>query len=305
MLIFLCFAQNLVFAQQDLELNRSSYTNNAKGPVLETANFNFLLNTDNPTGTTFTAPSSALAVKFTISNSQFKGTNSITTPTGNSNIVFGGNGGGPANINSSFPPLLAPGPFSPTWYTSSGATTVGTGISPNFTATDTFGAYLFIGTPALAAAGIATNSRVYVSDLTITFDRAVNFPRLHFVGLGSDIGLVRSNGEFELSNINGAAAPANVLTLISSRPELAVANNYIAATDNGTGNAYGGELNSGTGTIEVNAKNIMTLKFKVYFKSNNGSSGDVYDSDPGVGDAIIISATVLPCDVTGAGPVIN
>lgn len=166
-----------------LELTAAS-RGSGNGPVLNSGAFTFLNNYDNPTGTNYSAYTTALTVTFGIENPQYTGTTNTfnTTPT-RSPIVFGvtnttGSGSGTSILSTSF--IGVP---SSEFLTASGAST-GTGID----LTTNKGVRIYYTTTPLYGTPFPPSGyspAYYYADLVVTFNRPTNNPRLHFTGLGA------------------------------------------------------------------------------------------------------------------------
>ncbi|UOR07664.1 right-handed parallel beta-helix repeat-containing protein [Hymenobacter aerilatus] len=120
---------------------------------------------------------------------------------------------------------------------------------------------------------ISTSGRYRYADLTITFNRAVTNPVLHFTGLGGQYGTLGFSGEFDListgvtlSKLNGSDA----LT-VNATQVLNNASTITAAT--GTGGASGSVL------VTTPSSGVTTLVFRVYLRGDGG--GTTWHPQPG------------------------
>ncbi len=187
---FILFCTGLMNAQNpSLEFAAGAGNPTGNGPVTSTT-INFQNNTDNPTGNNFAAYTPNLNVNFSLSNQQF----TLPTVSTNTGMAFGFAAGSPALI---FDIQGAAGNPTNASFTSSGAT-AGTGIDKgsNYAVSTT------VFTTPLAAAGLSTTGRYSIADLTLTFNRAVNNPILHFAGLGGSLGTFGFSAEFDVISSN-------------------------------------------------------------------------------------------------------
>lgn len=248
----------------DLEITQGSRAA-ANGPVLDSGPFTFFQNTDNPTGTTYSAYSTTpLTVTFTITNPQVTSGSGISTVT-NSPVNFGflGNGFNNAIIQR---PSVAGSPADNN-FTSSGAPT-GTGIAAagTYTAAQTnYG--VSINQSVNYLTGQPTSGTYYQADLTMTFNRPVNNPILHFGGLGGVAGGGGFSGEYELKSSNTPVT----FSLLSTATSLGLINggNTIANTSSLMNTAG---PNSGSGSVLVTGTGITTITFKVYVRGNGNAT---------------------------------
>ena len=131
-----------------------------------------------------------------------------------------------------------------------------------------------------------------MNDLTITFNRPVDKPTIHFAGIGGNGSNFGISSQFQLISINGSAtAPAaNTATWVSGNSTFAIntAQNliYNSATSMSSSN-------DASGSALINASGVTSLTFKVLMKgfgssTNSSWSGGGTES----GDALTISLSV-------------
>ncbi|MDI6050570.1 hypothetical protein QLS31_12080 [Flavobacterium sp. XS2P24] len=168
---FLILTSSLVFGQNAaLEFASGNENPTGNGPVIFSV-IRFRNKTNNPTGTTFATYNPALNVTATLSNQQYN----YVGITPNASVVFGY-----ANaVSPIFPLFNAFGVHADADYTASGAV-VGQGIN---VANNSAIEVQSITTP-LRVAGIPTNQRVRMADLTLTFNRPVNNPNFAYCRMG-------------------------------------------------------------------------------------------------------------------------
>jgi len=190
LLIFFSFSfsfsyVNTVNAQNPaLEFAAGDGNPTGNGPVTSTT-IRFRNNTDNPTGNTFATYNPALTANITLTNQQY--TNHPQNTNGDT-----GNPNNPASVIGWFFGADAPDPIFPNMtlfsdaddsdFTSTLQDTPGTGIS------------IASNRAVLLANGVTVlngqpfDGRYHMHDLEITFNRPVNNPVLHLVGLGAVFG---------------------------------------------------------------------------------------------------------------------
>ncbi|MCY1660432.1 DUF11 domain-containing protein [Chryseobacterium sp. SL1] len=271
----------------DLELTQGSRAV-ANGPTLNSGPFTFLKNTNNPTGNTYSAYSTnPLTVTFSISNPQYTSGAGVLTATG-SPVNFGHAGGNPQSIIQR---LSFAGVPQDANYTSSGATTIGTGIAAaaaNSATAANYGVWLNVYTAALA--GQPKNGKYYMADVTITFNRAVNNPILHIAGMGGNFGSHGFTAELEL--LSSTATSAITFSKISGTTELYATSNYIG---NNGADLNGSPPGVANGSIQVNGTGITSLTFKQYVRGDGlgGPTEDWNGTSGTTGDAYTISVSTL------------
>jgi len=295
-LFLLALFLGLVVDAQNKTLEFTAASASGNGFALDTGLFTFLQNTNNPTGTAYSAYSPTLTARFEISNIQYSSASPTATfpTTPRSNVVFGWDGanivpGLPGPINTS----LVPYPNS--FFTS--GTVAGEGF--NTESGGNTGVSFFTAVNALYGQPFG---RYHMADITITFNRPVNNPILHFSGMGAGDAAYYTN-EFELIEVNGSV-PAISLSKLSGTSSLEVSgyeiNNREDASD---------PYPLGLGSVQFNGNGITTLKFKSFIRGfdipENGI--DEWAGSPDEitsGDYTEISVSVLenPCAISASNP---
>jgi len=294
--VMLLLSSFLYGQNPDLEFTSSS-RGTGNGPVLNSGDFTFLKNTNNPTGTTYAAYTPALTTTFTISNPQYTGTNTTFGTSPRSPLVFGVSLGSNASIISNFigSPLDS-------FFTASGAT-AGNGILASTAAASNRGVRIYCATNPLRENAVPTNATPYMGDITITFNRSVNNPILHISGSGGGSGTQAFFGEFELISINGSASPpaSGTLTKLSGTTPIYVSGNYIGNSSNGNyTQAPAGGAADGSGSIQVNGTGITSLTFKYYLKGapfDGTAQWAVSSTGVATGEALTLSVSTLESDL--------
>ncbi|WBV52000.1 DUF11 domain-containing protein [Chryseobacterium gambrini] len=295
--VVLLLLSSLLYAQNpDLEMTSTS-RGVGNGPTLNSGDFTFLKNSDNPSGTTYAAYTPALTATYTISNPQYTGTNSTFGTSPRSPLVFGVSLGSNASIISNFigTPLDS-------FFTASGAT-AGTGILASTAAASNRGVRIYCATNPLRENAVPTNATPYMGDITITFNRSVNNPILHISGSGGGSGTQAFFGEFELISINGSASPpaSGTLTKLSGTTPIYVSGNYIGNSSNGNyTQVSGGGAADGSGSVQVNGTGITSLTFKYYLKGapfDGAAQWAASSTGVATGEALTLSVSTLESDL--------
>jgi len=248
------------------------------GPVTTTT-IRFRNNTDNPTGTTFATYTPVLTATFTFTNQQYN----FAGITPNAAIVFGyANAAAPI-----FPNLNVYGAPIDAYFTSAGSA-VGTGIA---VATNRAVEIQAITTP-LRVANVATNARVHMADLVITFSRPVDDPILHLAGLGGAVSSQLFSVEFDLLASN---VPASFVRLSGSGALSVNANqiNHGQANPGATGN------DAASGSVRIAATGLTSITLRTYIRGNGGGPWSSNTTNPS-GDAFQISMSVGEADLSVA-----
>lgn len=166
---------------------------------------------------------------------------------------------------------------------------------------------LFNATEAFINAGTgantqALNARIYVGDITITFNKPVSNPVLHFVGLGGTLNITKSGKNYDLGFSTEFDLISSSLTLskLSGNNYLSVSNNAITNSATWFGASSQGSSNNGvtryaaSGSVMAAGTNITSVSFKVYLRGdggrvNNGSS--VVSADAGLNPLWAVGST--------------
>lgn len=241
----------------------------ANGPTLNSGPFTFFKNTNNSTGTTYAAYTPALTATFSIDNPQVTSGTGISTAT-NSPVNFGYLGNG--SVNAIITRMSTVGTPQDAYYTSSGATTVGTGMAAQGTATYS---------AAQANYSVSVNQSVgylggtdpaatnYQADMTITFNRPVNNPIIHIGGFG---GVGGGTGFSALYELHSFVASSGSLTFskLSGTPSLSVVGNSFG-NNSTTIDTFG--PNSASGSVLISGNGITSIKFKVSVRGDGRGAG--------------------------------
>ena len=274
------------FAQStspSLEFAKITGDNNpvGNGPV-NTTTINFVKNSDNPAGNTFSTYTPALSATFTLSNPQYTASTYTFSQTGGP-VAMGYTG--------SASPIYTTPYGSPinSYFTSSGATS-GNGLS---TANNSF-VTLMASTNFARVNNLSTSGRHYVQRLTITFNRAVDNPILHLSGLGGQVGTFGFSTEFNVSaNISVS------LTKLSGTTPLVVSGSQI---NKGASSMGPSGANAGSGSVQITGKGITTLTLDIYIHGDGSLSSPnnwaTQNSGTNSGDAISIGISVLESDLS-------
>jgi hypothetical protein len=156
------------------------------------------------------------------------------------------------------------------------------------------------GTPGVPA----TNARVYMADLTLTFSRPLTNPYIHIVAIGAR----SSDGkgfatEFDLAS----SSPAGVtLAKVVGTASLEVTGNQI-----NNANLTGVDVNcpnnsAACGTVRLVGANITTVTFRVYVRGDNEIATRWGDPNYHTGDQWMMGVSVPSgLTMTAAGATIN
>ncbi|MGH8079515.1 MAG: hypothetical protein ACREP7_02995 [Lysobacter sp.] len=261
------------------------------GPSIANQSVTMRRNTDNPTGNTFVAHLPAITVNYSLSNQQY--TTNTGSPT-NTGVLFGGNVATGSTAPAAFAlygPMNAIGGGTSNQFTSTGAA-AGTGMDVALNGA----VALFVSASTLArqpaASRPATNARVRMADVTLTFSRPVTNPVIHFSGMGgsaSSGGTTQGlTGEYDLlttgltmTRLSGNTAFAVSATSINNQaanPSTSCAANQAAC-----------------GSVRLNGQNIVAVAFRVFLRGDGGSTTwDSANTTGHAGDTLTISASLEP-----------
>ena len=243
-----------------------------------TAAVNFLLNTNNPTGNTFTTVATPLTATFTLSSQQYSVS---STPAVSFGYFPDSTNGGAINIFGLMSGAGAP----QVSYFSSLTSSIGSGIDPavNRAVQMSVQAFPLIGKP--------TNGKHRMADLTISFNRPVTNPILHFTGLG---GTYRLNGVGEKLGYAGEFdyVTSNVpvsFSKLSGTTGLTVSSTVVR---NSAFPIEASGANSASGSVLVTGAGISFLTLRVFMKGD-GNINSWSDTDTLVnGDALSIGISL-------------
>ncbi len=242
-----------------MSFSQPAWQASPNGPTAASQTARLLLNSNNPTGDTIGATNIDVRVTASLSNQQFTG---VGTGTSNPVVMFGGTltgsgSGGPTSIPA-FAAMNSVGGGVNGQFSN---TPSGTAQGMTVTANHAFDIFTSVRHWAAALPlPPATDSRVHMADLTLTFSSPVTNPRLQFVGMGGTSGGLGFSSEFTLTT------PGLTLTKIQGNTDLVV-----TATEINNGNAVLGASCTATGvcgTVRVNGSNITTVTFQVYIRGD-------------------------------------
>ncbi len=206
-------------------------------------------------------PVTVINVTATLSNQQYTG---VGTGAGNPVVVFGGRrADGTTTINTT--PIFdemnsIAAPVDSQFSSQLSGTPTGISVSDNFA----FALYSSIQHwEGLSVP--ATNSRVYIADLTLTFSAPVTNPDIQLVGMGGFVGSLGYASELTL------VTPGLTLSKVQGNSTLVVSGSEI-----NNANAAGISTNcnnntAGCGTVRVIGSNISTITFQVYIRGDGGT----------------------------------
>lgn len=261
---------------QSAEFFSSSMAPIPNGPTAASQTARLQLNSDNPTGNTVGAANTTVNVSASLSNQQYTGQN---TGTGNPVVMFGatinGSSGTAPVAQASFRPMNVIGsPANGNFSNTPSGTAQGMDVASNHA----FNFFTAVRQWTNILTDPASNSRVYMADLTLTFSSPVTNPVLQFVGLGGNSATTTFSSEFNLTT------PGLTLTKVQGNSTLVV-----TATQINNGNATGMGSScatnvAGCGTVRVNGSNISTVTFQVFVRgagpiTSAWSNGTTYPGD--------------------------
>ncbi|WML92207.1 GEVED domain-containing protein [Thiothrix lacustris] len=232
------------------------------GPSIANQSVTMRTNTDNPTGTTFAAATNPVTVTLSLSNFQHSVSTS-TISTGRA-MDFGMSTSGSVYTGAAIYQTLS-GIGSPTdSMFSSLPSTIGQGIST----TNNGAIQIHVSSLPLKNAGIATNTRNYYGDLTISFSRPLTNPTLHISGLGGAYGVLGITTELDLDT---TANPSVTLSKISGTSNFTVNNTQILNTATNPSASCASSVGA-CGSVLAKGNSISSLTFKVYLRGDGGES---------------------------------
>ncbi len=246
--------------QASLELISTSGSTGQQGPTISPQTANFQLNTNNPTGTTFTAPASAISVTASLSNQQFgSGTNS--------GIEFGG---GSYVGSSGTPPgyylFLPVNDFCSTniidsWFTSASLAPASTGLNTGTNYGFEYGLYQkwLVGQPNAGT--------FYYGDITFTFSSPVTNPVFHIADLGASFYVSGAPSSKYYSQAINLKTSGLTLTQLSGSG-LTVTSTGLTKTDQ---TIYTDCPGTNGASIRVNGTNITTVTFGLSLNSQTST----------------------------------
>lgn len=206
-------------------------------------------------------PGSPVSVTATLSNQQYTG---VGTGPGNPVVMFGGRrADGTTTINTTpvFDEMNSIATPVNTMFSS-----LASGAPNGIEVADNYAFAVYSSIQHWEGLGVpATNSRVYLADLTLTFSSPVANPHIQLVGLGGFVGLLGYATELDLTT------PGLTLTKLQGNTTLVVSGSQI---NNGNATAISTECSSetaGCGTVRVNGTGITTVTFQVFIRGDGGT----------------------------------
>ena len=270
-------SQAVLAAPPTIEIYSGS--GSGQGPTASSGTHTFLLNRNNPSDNTGETYAPTTTVSYSITNSVYNATpytsnsNQFNKPdffmggdTNNNNVVA------PVNI---LQPLNGYGNPADNMFAASlqnaptGCTNGADCLSTNggISVTLNNGVAMEITTRGLNGSGIATNSRVKMGTIVISFNRPVTNPILQASALGAEASTGLGFGaEFTLTNSN---VPV-VMSRIAGSKELTVSGNNI--TNNATTIRAASGKGGASGSVYIKGKGITSLTFDVYVRGDGRGS---------------------------------
>lgn len=245
-----------VYTQSSLEMFANSYTGTPPNGPTQTQTVQLLADPA-PGG----PPSSVVNVTATISNQQYTG---VGTGAGNPVVMFGGRrADGTTTINTTpiFDEMNSVGAPADLQFSS-----LSSGAASGIAVADNHAFAIYSSIQHWEGLSVpATNSRVYIADLTINFSSPVSNPYLQLVGMGGFVGLLGYSTELNLTT------PGLTMTKLQGNTALVLAGNQINNA-NATGIATNCDNETaGCGTVRVNGSNISTLTFQLFIRGDGGT----------------------------------
>ena len=289
--ICLFFLSGFLQAQSSVEMFSGSYAGTPPNGPAATQTVQLLA--DPAPGV---PPSTVVNVTATLSNQQYAG---VGTGPGIPVVMFGGRrADGTTTINTTFifdkmNSIAAP--------VDNQFSSLSNGAASGISVTDNHAFAIYSSIQHWEGLSVpATNSRIYLADLTLNFSAPVSNPYLHFVGMGGFVGPLGYATELNLTT------PGLTLTKLQGNSTLVVSGNQInnANTTGISTNCDNGT--AGCGTIKVNGTNITTLTFQVFIRGDGGTpTWSLPDRNEGDFWMIGVSLASAPtaADVTLAGRV--
>lgn len=243
-------------------------------------------------------PTTAVSVTATISNQQYTG---VGTGPGDPVVMFGGRrADGTTTINTTpiFDEMNSIATPANTMFSS-----VSSGAATGIAVADNFAFSVYSSIQHWEGLGVpATNSRVYLADLTLTFSSPVNNPHLHLVGMGGFVGPLGYATELDL------ITPGLTLTKLQGNNTLVVVGGQI-----NNANAVGiltecSNETAGCGSVRINGTGITSLTFQVYIRGDGGTptwSGPARNEGDFWMVGVSLPFATTAADVTLAGRAVN
>lgn len=265
------------------------------GPVTTNQTLTFIQNTDNPTGNIQATHVPAMTATYSITN-RFSSIEGNPTVPG---LNFGGNISTTQNtppLGAAFVMMNAIGAPQDTHF-SSASQCIKTGISVanNFSESFTLYSDALIGSnglpnyPGASAGNLAYKDSVYYGNITITFNRPVTNPLIHFAGLGgfrvrttnNSFNQPTASTELGFSARMALLDPGLTFTRLSGSTYFNVSDTVVRNSAPNKGSpTLGAVLNpnhpsspvryAASGTVRVNGENLTSVTFRVYLQGDGG-----------------------------------
>lgn len=279
---------------QALEMQAAQGGPTGTGPSVAPQVVTLRMNTNNPTGNTFAVRTPPLTVTYSLSNQQYTGltpAQGFPAGTGGNGVFFGGetNAFTPTAVPSNlYDAMDAVGIPASTMYTSSGNSTPGTGISVGVNGA----VQLFISSRALLLQPLppATNARVQMADLTLTFSQPVSNPVVHIVGAGgfnTVFGRLGFSAEYDLLTSTLG------LTRLSGNPAFTVTGSSVrnAAITPSTSCASSDE--AACGSVRIDGSGISSVTLRIFLRGD-GQGPAWNNSAQHGGDMTLVGVSLNP-----------
>jgi len=262
---------------QQLELHDSPGNPTAMGPTTNPQTVRFVENSNDPIGNTTNAVSPAVTATFSLQDQQY--TSTPCSSTGEA-MVFGGrnNSTGCSHVPTEIYGSFIPSDPTNDMYTSFPSNPTGTGIDLN----DNYGIRIHNSFESLD--GLTANWSYYMGQLRIDFSEPVDYPVLHFAGLGAIFGAVGFTTDYELTY------PALNMYAISGNHNFEVQTNTVRNSAT-VADAYS-DSGAASGSAIVDAEGVTELIFNVMIRgtqdANFSSTGTAQR-----GDALTVSLSFM------------
>jgi hypothetical protein len=304
-IILSLFLGSGAFAQFPLEFAAGSMPFIPNGPTTASQMAELLIDppgNGTPSGTFVTA---------SLSNQQFTGLNTVSpgSPAGNPVVMFGATDN--PNVGQTFARPVAT--FAPMSVIGSPTNTmfsndifgnpVGIDVDTNYAYNLFTSVQHWAGEPGSAGTGgiPATNARVYMADLTLTFSRPLTNPYIHIVAIGA-----RSSDGKGFATEFDLATGGITLEKVVGTASLEVTGNQI-----NNGNPTGVDVNcpnnsAACGTVRLRGDNITSVTFRVYVRGDNEIASRWGDPNYHTGDQWMMGVSVpSQFTLTAASATIN
>ena len=207
-------------------------------------------------------PSTVVSVTATLSNQQYTG---VGTGPGNPVVMFGGRrADGTTTINTTriFDTMNAIAAPADSQFSS-----LSNGSASGISVADNYAFAVYSSIQQWEGLGVpATNARVYVADLTLSFSSPVSNPYVHLVGMGGFVDLLGYATELNLTS------PGLTLTKLQGNSTLVVSGNQINNANATAISTNCDNATAGCGTVRVNGTNISTVTFQVFIRGDGGAA---------------------------------